>query len=1003
MPIVVSSNGAKGGGMAAALRGYGYPCPPVKLQAGEQLGPYQVLALIGEGGMGEVYRARDSRIGRDVALKVLPCSAGSDLLRRFEQEARAAGMLNHPNVLTVYDVGSHEGTPFIISELLEGTSLRGYMSSRLPMRKAIDYAQQIARGLAAAHDKGIVHRDLKPENIFILDDGRVKLLDFGLVKLIRPEEVGPDAETQQLGTDAGTVLGTAGYMSPEQVRGEAADHRSDLFSFGAILYEMLTGRPAFVRRTVADTMVAILNGEVGDGPPATHIPPALESIVAHCVETDPAARFQSARDVAFDLESWLATTGRTGGRRLSAWGLAGAAIVTASIVAWSFAHRSVDPPAIGSGGRPAVAVMAFDNPSGVSEIAWLTRGVPSMLVTGLAQNRGLDVVSTSRLDEVVNAAGYGDLDRLDKGRRVDVARRAGAGALVTGTVFKVGDQIRLDVSVEEIASGHIIVAQSVRGADVFPLIDDLASRIARDLHVDDAERRPVADVTSPSIGAYRLFTEAAEALRNLRYSDTRVLLERAVAIDPGFAAAYSELAFVSSLLKDPASADKYRDLVWKHQDRLPPHDRIMLQLRTARDEGDSRKAVAIGERLTAEYPGDIEGLHMLGHAYRDVGELPRSLDVWRRAIRLAPYVAGEMHNDSGYVLLQSGRYDEALAELEEYRRLRPREANPYDSLAEAQVILGDPAKALEFYAAAVKIDSSFYQSHFGRAWSLAMLGRYDEALADADASIEVRRRANAPTADARLLKAYLLSRVGRYREATAACETALREAAAVSDLDGQVAAGILQVVHAIERGRYGEAARVARRWQDTSRLRESVRGYAGAALHLLTGTALARTGDLASARRELAAARSTASRSTPVELWSVNALEAEIALSAGDAAAARSAMAGEPARKMWITLGWGMLGALPGTMPIRDVDARATALAGDRAGAAVIYRRLLTQGRDQPWIAPLEPRFVFQLARTLDPIDPAAARIEYERFLTLWAHADPDLPELVEAKRRVAR
>src|SRR6185369_16538516 len=175
----------------------------MKLQAGEQLGPYQVLALIGAGGMGEVYRARDSRIGRDVAVKVLPCSVTSDLMRRFEQEARAAGMLNHPNVLTVYDVGSHEGSPFIVCELLEGVSLREQLTMRLPARKAIEYAQQIARGLAAAHDKGIIHRDLKPENIFILDDGRVKLLDFGLVKLIQPE-VTQDSETQQLVTDAGT-------------------------------------------------------------------------------------------------------------------------------------------------------------------------------------------------------------------------------------------------------------------------------------------------------------------------------------------------------------------------------------------------------------------------------------------------------------------------------------------------------------------------------------------------------------------------------------------------------------------------------------------------------------------------------------------------------------------------------------------------------------------------------------------------------------------------------
>ena len=271
----------------------------MKLQAGEQLGPYQVLALIGAGGMGEVYRARDSRIGRDVAVKVLPCSATSDLMRRFEQEARAAGMLNHPNVLTVYDVGSHEGSPFIVSELLEGTSLRAQLLTRLPLRKAIEYAQQIARGLAAAHDKGIVHRDLKPENIFILDDGRVKLLDFGLVKLLRPE-VTQDSETQQLVTDAGTVLGTAGYMSPEQVRGEPADHRSDIFSQGVVMFEMLTGLQPFRRETAVETMNAILHDDVLV---PSEVPNGVARITQRMLEKNPGDRFQSVKDLAFALEA----------------------------------------------------------------------------------------------------------------------------------------------------------------------------------------------------------------------------------------------------------------------------------------------------------------------------------------------------------------------------------------------------------------------------------------------------------------------------------------------------------------------------------------------------------------------------------------------------------------------------------------------------------------------------------------------------------------------------
>src|SRR5213594_1251795 len=236
----------------------------MSLSAGARLGPYEVLAPLGAGGMGEVYRARDERLGREVAIKVLPASfsADSDRLRRFEQEARAAGVLNHPNITAVYDIGTHEDAPYVVQELLEGETLRAAMAgAKLPPRKAIDYALQIAHGLAAAHEKGIVHRDLKPENLFVTEDGRVKILDFGLAKLTLPETgIAPATEalTETAGTEPGVVLGTVGYMSPEQVRGRPADARSDIFSFGAVLYEMLSGRRAFQGETAADTMTVIL-------------------------------------------------------------------------------------------------------------------------------------------------------------------------------------------------------------------------------------------------------------------------------------------------------------------------------------------------------------------------------------------------------------------------------------------------------------------------------------------------------------------------------------------------------------------------------------------------------------------------------------------------------------------------------------------------------------------------------------------------------------------------
>jgi eukaryotic-like serine/threonine-protein kinase len=278
------------------------------LTPGTKLGPYEIQSPLGAGGMGEVYRARDPRLKREVAIKVLPqaFSSDADRLRRFEQEALATAALNHPNILAVFDIGTRGGSPYVVSEMLEGETLRERLrSGAIAVRKTVDYALQIAHGLAAAHEKGIIHRDLKPENLFLTRDGRVKILDFGLAKLTQSDSADHSSQpTMTHATELGTVLGTAGYMSPEQARGVAIDARSDIFTFGAILYEMLSGKRAFHGETPADTMSAILKENPADlNETNRNVSPALERIVQHCLEKNSEQRFHSARDVAFALEA----------------------------------------------------------------------------------------------------------------------------------------------------------------------------------------------------------------------------------------------------------------------------------------------------------------------------------------------------------------------------------------------------------------------------------------------------------------------------------------------------------------------------------------------------------------------------------------------------------------------------------------------------------------------------------------------------------------------------
>jgi Tol biopolymer transport system component len=284
------------------------------------IGQYTIVSKLGEGGMGEVYRARDGRLDRNVAIKILPAkfATDSDRLNRFEQEARATSALNHPNILTVYDIGKHDGSPYLVAELLEGEELRERLDhGSIPLRRVIEYAQQIVSGLEAAHGKGIIHRDLKPENLFITDDERVKILDFGIAKLSEPGQPGSltasEDATRRVLTNPGVVIGTVGYMAPEQVRGEKADQRSDIFSFGAILHEMISGRRAFRRDTVAETMTAILKEEPEDlSVTNPGINPALERIVQRCLEKKPDRRFHTAHDLGFALESLSAPTTTSG-------------------------------------------------------------------------------------------------------------------------------------------------------------------------------------------------------------------------------------------------------------------------------------------------------------------------------------------------------------------------------------------------------------------------------------------------------------------------------------------------------------------------------------------------------------------------------------------------------------------------------------------------------------------------------------------------------------------
>jgi TolB-like protein/Tfp pilus assembly protein PilF/tRNA A-37 threonylcarbamoyl transferase component Bud32 len=542
----------------------------MRLTPGLQVGPYEVVSALGAGGMAEVYRARDVRLGRAVALKVVneQLRLDPELVRRFEKEARLAGSLNHPNLITVYDVGQHAGWPFFVTELLQGETLRERLArGPVPLRTALDWGAQMARGLAAAHAQGVVHRDVKPGNVFVGHDGQVKLLDFGIAKVIAatqepqpPGKVGHDLLEETLTsasakTATGVMVGTPGYMSPEQVRGEPVDARTDVFSLGAVLYELLSGRRAFPGASAVEAGYAILHHE--PVPLPSGIPPTVAEVVRRCLEKDVGRRLQSARDLASHLEVLRAPP--TGAAAISGqgrrwWRLTAAAAVglfTVAGVFWfagpgqklasTFAQRTgAQPSAPASpGASPSIAVLPFVNLSSDKEQEYFSDGVTEELLDALSRVKGLKVAGRT-------ASFY------FKGKNEElhtIGRTLGVANVVEGSVRKQGNRVRITAQLVQVADGFHLWSRTFEGelTNVFDLQEKIARAITDELKVvlQGDQRGRLVPVATRHPEAYALYLQATAIFNQKnwdRYPDAIAQVEQALRVDPGYGRAWSRLA-----------------------------------------------------------------------------------------------------------------------------------------------------------------------------------------------------------------------------------------------------------------------------------------------------------------------------------------------------------------------------------------------------------------------------------------------------------------------------
>jgi TolB-like protein/tRNA A-37 threonylcarbamoyl transferase component Bud32/Tfp pilus assembly protein PilF len=747
---------------------------------GRVLGHYRIAEEISRGGMGVVYRATDVRLNRDGALKVLPDDLmhDADRRRRFVQEAQAASALEHPHIAVIHEVDEVDGQTFIAMELIRGEKLSDQLARQRPsVARALEIAAEVASGLARAHEKQIVHRDLKPANVMITDEGHAKIIDFGIAKLIEPIAGAVGETVTGHNTDVGVILGTMTYMSPEQTRGDRVDHRSDIFSFGILLHEILAGQPPFQRKPGVETATAILHLPAprltAFGPSvATEAAADIQRIVDKCLAKDPADRYQGMKDLGVDLRAArrrLESTSQTAPAATNTpdarakWLLPVAGVAVAiAVVAGVWLIRGPNRSGATAGAsstKPSIAVLYFDNTTGAPDLDWLRTGITDMVVTDLSQSPDIEVISTEHLYTVLSDLKRADDKVLSPDVVRQVAERTGVDHVIVGAYMKAGDSIRINLRLQEAKTGRIVTSERAEGpnaASIFAMIDDLSQKVRsrfrsltagpesaggllsspaavaeRPLNMD----RALGDVSTNSIEAYRYYAEGNSFHERNREAEAAEGFKKAVAIDPGFAMAYLKLAVTQGNLGHLAERDQNAKLAVDRVDRVTPRERyyILGYTYSLRPATISR-AVESYEKCLEVDPAHMACRHNLALIYSNAERFAESIQHGEELRRRGSAIPITFANLSG-AYIRLGQFDRARLVAEDLIRKSPEVAESYRGLAIVKLAEGQLDDAIAEVTKAERLGAPDANTPVARAVSEILAERWDRADATATSMI----------------------------------------------------------------------------------------------------------------------------------------------------------------------------------------------------------------------------------------------------------------------------